>query len=359
MARKETSTNEQAALIPSWKTLIGMNHLLSEFNVLWRERHVPSVILFEGREGIGKRSVAAAISAVPFCQQKSACGVCDSCKAVLSQKHQEILWIETEEQVLKLSDADLIHDHLSFLSSSSLAHTTSTNDSFEIPRIVVIIDADKLNIQAANRLLLVLEEPPSGSFIFMTSSRPRALLPTILSRSFKWPIAPPHVEETLIFLRQILKNTPQEEVPATININAMSDETLKRTIIRSALSPGKALRISQRSEQVTSLVNHLLSPENMLNVLSTAEIIAKTRDVPLTDWIEEIEIQLNETYKKYLHVDMKKDMPSHRKDALISPPKKILRRKLLSEAKNLGVNKKISLNQQLFFESIGLTGLEK
>ena len=49
-------------------------------------------------------------------------------------------------------------------------------------KFVVINDADRLTAEAANSILKVLEEPTPFSVIVLISSKPRQLLPTILSR---------------------------------------------------------------------------------------------------------------------------------------------------------------------------------
>lgn len=49
-------------------------------------------------------------------------------------------------------------------------------------KFVVINDADRLTLEASNSILKVLEEPTPFSVIVLTSSKPRQLLPTILSR---------------------------------------------------------------------------------------------------------------------------------------------------------------------------------
>ncbi len=49
-------------------------------------------------------------------------------------------------------------------------------------KVAVIHDADRMQPQAANAFLKTLEEPPSGSHFFLTSSLPGALMDTILSR---------------------------------------------------------------------------------------------------------------------------------------------------------------------------------
>jgi len=49
-------------------------------------------------------------------------------------------------------------------------------------KVAVIHDADRMQPQAANAFLKTLEEPPSGSHFFLTSSLPGALMDTIISR---------------------------------------------------------------------------------------------------------------------------------------------------------------------------------
>lgn len=49
-------------------------------------------------------------------------------------------------------------------------------------RIVIIDDADEMNVNAANALLKMLEEPPDRAILILLSHQPSALLPTIKSR---------------------------------------------------------------------------------------------------------------------------------------------------------------------------------
>ena len=48
--------------------------------------------------------------------------------------------------------------------------------------VVVIRQAEKLTLQAQAALLKILEEPPGDSLIYLVTSEPESLLPTILSR---------------------------------------------------------------------------------------------------------------------------------------------------------------------------------
>ncbi|MGE9289565.1 MAG: DNA polymerase III subunit gamma/tau [Puniceicoccales bacterium] len=56
-------------------------------------------------------------------------------------------------------------------------------------KVGIILDADRMNIQASNAFLKTLEEPPADTTLFLLSTRPNDLLDTIRSRcmSFKIP----------------------------------------------------------------------------------------------------------------------------------------------------------------------------
>jgi DNA polymerase-3 subunit delta' len=53
-------------------------------------------------------------------------------------------------------------------------------------RLVVIEDADRMNINAQNALLKTLEEPFPNAFIWLLTSHPKRLLPTVRSRCQLW-----------------------------------------------------------------------------------------------------------------------------------------------------------------------------
>ena len=58
--------------------------------------------------------------------------------------------------------------------------TTKPNEA--AMRMVLIEDAEKMNMEAGNALLKILEEPPERTFFILTSENSADILPTILSR---------------------------------------------------------------------------------------------------------------------------------------------------------------------------------
>lgn len=69
----------------------------------------------------------------------------------------------------------------------SFLHKTASEGGW---RVVVIDSADEMNVNAANAVLKVLEEPPSRALILLVSHNPGRLLPTIRSRCRRLTLRP-------------------------------------------------------------------------------------------------------------------------------------------------------------------------
>ncbi len=55
-------------------------------------------------------------------------------------------------------------------------------------KVGVIVEADRMNDQAANAFLKTLEEPPRNTILLLLTANPQRLLPTILSRCVRVPL---------------------------------------------------------------------------------------------------------------------------------------------------------------------------
>ena len=71
---------------------------------------------------------------------------------------------------------------------------TSHSEGFKIS---IINDADRLNINSTNALLKTLEEPSGASILFLCSSLPGQLSPTLRSRCQEFSMNQPNRNETL------------------------------------------------------------------------------------------------------------------------------------------------------------------
>ncbi|MDI2090345.1 DNA polymerase III subunit delta' [Commensalibacter oyaizuii] len=85
-------------------------------------------------------------------------------------------------------------------------------------RVVVIEDADKMNRNAANSLLKLLEEPPQAALLFLITTHPNRLLPTILSRCRKMPLHGLSDQEMIAGLSVLSPNLPFIEQQTAIDL---------------------------------------------------------------------------------------------------------------------------------------------
>ncbi|MEW6002003.1 MAG: DNA polymerase III subunit delta' [Nitrospirota bacterium] len=152
---------------------------------------IPSSYLFAGESGIGKKftalNLAKALNCLnppspPFSKGGTggfdSCDECPSCKKIEARVHPDLLIILPEGGQIRIEEIRAVDDMLSF-------------KPFEGRYKVVLIDeADTMNIYAANAFLKTLEEPPKESLIILISSKPDRLPDTIRSRCSKVNFTP-------------------------------------------------------------------------------------------------------------------------------------------------------------------------
>ncbi|MCC6161814.1 MAG: DNA polymerase III subunit delta' [Acidobacteria bacterium] len=138
-------------------------------------RSVPQTLLFDGPDGVGKRTTALALASAINCAQPAidgdACGSCSSCRRIARAQHPDIVTlVPNEKGTITVEMARDVVGQASYR-------------PFEARRRVVIVDAaDTLQPSAQNALLKTLEEPPPSSMFILVTSRPDSLLETVRSR---------------------------------------------------------------------------------------------------------------------------------------------------------------------------------
>ena len=130
---------------------------------------LPHALLFSGPSGIGKRGMAWGLAQNLLCSKAPACGACPSCVRVFKRQSENILNISKTSLQIRLQDLQMIRSFLSL-------------QSFSKARAVIIDEAESLNIQSANFLLKMIEEPPSKTFFLLISSAGSSLPLTLRSR---------------------------------------------------------------------------------------------------------------------------------------------------------------------------------
>jgi len=138
-----------------------------------QKRSIPTALLFTGVDGIGRQRTAIALGMALNCSNPvgmSACGKCDSCRKIISGSHPDIITVEPDGVFIKINQVRDISKQLKFA-------------PFEGGwRIVIINDAQSMNLEASNAILKILEEPPKHTIFILTASQTTDLIPTIVSR---------------------------------------------------------------------------------------------------------------------------------------------------------------------------------
>jgi len=170
--------------------------------------------LIHGLSGIGKRSFALAAAASLLCEQPQqglACNACQACRWVAGGNHPDFRRVrpdavaaeegeaaeESDSQAKKTPSRDIRVEQLRAL--SGWFGTATHRGGW---RVAVIYPAQAMNVIAANALLKVLEEPPPRTVFLLTTDAPDLLLPTIVSRCRRLPLAVPDSSEGVAWLSQ-------------------------------------------------------------------------------------------------------------------------------------------------------------
>jgi DNA polymerase III subunit delta' len=151
--------------------------------------------LFSGPEGSGKRLGMRALAAALLCPN-GGCGTCRNCRLTLGERHPNMLILEpTGPDILVGKDASDTNTARWFASRAYLTPPEPGR------KIMVVVQADRLRVEAADVLLKVLEEPPPDTVFMLLSARPDDLPDTVRSRCHEIafpPLSEAFVVETLV-----------------------------------------------------------------------------------------------------------------------------------------------------------------
>ena len=181
-----------------WNNIIGHKQVITQLCLMQQEDRIPHAMLFCGTDGVGKSLVAEALAAAILCHapvHNQACGHCKACRALAAGTHPDFFQIQPESET-KAAPAIRIE------AVRKLQEEIARIPLLSERRVVIMQEADKMNEAAANCLLKTIEEP-SGQIVFiLLTSRPSALLDTIISRCMRVEFGILQPEELVAILHQ-------------------------------------------------------------------------------------------------------------------------------------------------------------
>ena len=209
---------------------------------------LPSSLLLHGPRGVGKQRLGLWLGQLLLCSGgEPPCGACQHCRYAGDLCHPDLHWFHPRPR-LKDADAsaeDVRDDYADAaserLKAGGLYPPSSGSEGIYVAtvralvqraamapamarrKVFLIGDAERMVQQegsdaAANAFLKLLEEPPVGTTIIVTSSEPGALLPTIRSRLVSVRVPPLGDEDVAAFAADpaVARTLDGERVPAGV-----------------------------------------------------------------------------------------------------------------------------------------------
>ncbi len=209
----------------SLRPVFGHSALRTRLAQAWASGRLPASLLFVGNRGIGKQRLALWLGQLLLCERAVAeglaepCGSCQQCRYAVRGMHPDLHWFFPRPRV-KDGDAsvddikgDLGEAIAERMSADGLWAASSGTEGIHVATIRALVsqaavrpamasravfvvgDAERMISQegadqAANAFLKLLEEPPAGTTLLLTTSEPGALLPTIKSRVVTMRVSP-------------------------------------------------------------------------------------------------------------------------------------------------------------------------
>lgn len=209
----------------SFATIVGHQQPIEILRRAIAEDRLATAYLFVGPRNVGKTLVATEFAKAVNCETREAdtpareidaCDQCHNCVRIGQENHPDLLVLHpavkvevpesgtnrrtragrpAEDEVAE-DEADRVRERSAKRAvyielPDALIQTGRVAEVVEYAyakcvaarrKFVLLVDADTMNEEAANRLLKTLEEPPADTTLILTTSRPDRLLPTIISR---------------------------------------------------------------------------------------------------------------------------------------------------------------------------------
>jgi len=161
---------------------------------------LPHALLMHGRPGLGKQAFAVQLAQVLLCsrpQAGKACGLCQSCQLFMAGTHPDMHVLQPEAIAESAGDLggryavrypasdkkrERASADITIYQIRCLIEDAQTRPFIGKRKIVLLSPAEAMNVNAANSLLKLLEEPPFGCMLLLVTSHPARLPATIRSR---------------------------------------------------------------------------------------------------------------------------------------------------------------------------------
>lgn len=255
-----------------YEQIVGQLEAKGRLLKMVNESRVPHALLFSGKEGSGNLPTAIAFAQHLYCKNPTnngACGTCISCNKVSKLIHPDLHFVfpiakskdvkSSNDLIKEFREAFLQHPYLSLndwfneLNAENKQPIIPVEESNDVLRklsytsyegsykIMIIWQPEKMNAEAANKLLKILEEPPDQTIFILVSTQPDQLLPTIFSRVQQIPF---------------YSCTEKEITDALITNYKVNGEVARQTAMLANGNYGESISLLTHNDDSVSFLNN-------------------------------------------------------------------------------------------------------
>lgn len=282
--------------------IIGHGEIVEKLRELVDSGRMPGTLLFSEQPGCGALALALATISYMFCRERSggdSCGKCPQCVKTDKLVHPDLhftfplntsvligkdkraeidefypLWREiavenpyfTEQQLYRKFGIENKFGTISVSEANAIIRKLSLSSYEGGIKVMLVLFAERMNQEAANKLLKSLEEPTAGTYYFLVSQNPEKIISTILSRCMIIEVPP--IERAQL----------AEKIAGEFGMN-MEDAAIWARY--AAGSYGKALELIEAENSGNEYFNTFVSllslsvKKDMLGLLDLGTLMAK------------------------------------------------------------------------------------
>lgn len=158
----------------SFNDVKGQDKAVKFLRAAIKNNKISHAYIFAGPKGVGRsllaRNFAKAVNCLDI--ENVPCDSCLACRKIDKNIHPDVRWIEKDEKSsdIKISQIREVENRI-FLKPYEGKY-----------KVFIIVDAELMNIEAANSFLKTLEEPPQNSLLILIVEKLKDLPLTIASR---------------------------------------------------------------------------------------------------------------------------------------------------------------------------------
>jgi len=186
-----------------FRDLVDQAHAIMLLRTAVRSARVSHAYLFAGPAGVGRLDAATAFAQLLNCERpdgEDACGQCRSCRRIAEGLHPDVRVVDVERGLL-LDPQDKTKTVIGIDQVRALRHEVSFAPLEGRYKVYILAGADRMQAEAANSLLKVLEEPPPQVVIILIAETtvPMRMMTTSRCQLVRFSLVPgPAIEQALI-----------------------------------------------------------------------------------------------------------------------------------------------------------------